>query len=235
MSLQTMPKQNHVKMGLKRDTAILDTIRTCRVMDTDQITELFFSSKRRCQARMKVLHDKKLVKRFRLSLDTPAVYYCGNFPSQPIHSLALTWIYVWMNRRPGERMLTWDMEELSEFGLRVDALCSTHIPMNNEIRYYCIELDRGSASLNKYKKVDIYDALYKKEGYPDSKLMQKLTGAKRFPKVILVTDDAKHGIKIRELVSKATTPVKYEVHLLSALVADTVAKSDVKQAASPRL
>jgi hypothetical protein len=191
-------------------------------MNTEQITELFFkfsSGKRRCQARMKVLSDKKLVKKFRLSLDSSTIYYTGSFPGQPKHSLALSWVYVWMMNRPGEKLLTWDIEELSEFGLRVDALCSTKIPMNNnEIRYYCIEVDRGSASVNKYKKIDLYDDLYKREGIAGSKLMQKLVGAERFPKVILVTDDAKHGAKIRELVTKATSPVRYEVVLLSSLI-----------------
>jgi hypothetical protein len=191
-------------------------------MNTEQLTELFFkfpSGKRRCQARMKVLSDKKLVKKFRLSLDSSTIYYQGSFPGQPKHSLALSWVYVWMMNRPGEKLLTWDLEELSEFGLRVDALCSTKIPMNNnEIRYYCIEVDRGSASVNKYKKIDLYDDLYKREGISGSKLMQKLVGAERFPKVILITDDAKHGAKIRELVTKATSPVRYEVILLSSLI-----------------
>lgn len=211
-----------MRKGSKRDSAILEAINTCRVMNTEQLTELFFkfpSGKRRCQARMKVLSDKKLVKKFRLSLDSSTIYYTGSFPGQPKHSLALSWVYVWMMNRPGEKLLTWDLEELSEFGLRVDALCSTKIPMNNnEIRYYCIEVDRGSASVNKYKKIDLYDELYKREGILGSKLMQKLVGAERFPKVILITDDAKHGAKIRELVTKATSPVRYEVILLSSLI-----------------
>jgi hypothetical protein len=209
-----------VTKGSRRDSAILEAVNTCKVMNTEQLTELFFkfpSGKRRCQARMKVLSDKKLVKKFRLSLDSSTIYYTGSFPGQPKHSLALSWVYAWMMNRPGEKLLTWDLEELSEFNLRVDILCSTKILITNEIRYYCIEFCRGSVSLNKYKKIDLYDDLYKREGISGSKLMQKLVGAERFPKVILVTDDAKHGAKIRELVTKATSPVRYEVVLLSSL------------------
>lgn len=203
-----------------RDRSILETIELCGVMDTDQLTELFFkfpSGKRKCQARMKSLYDRHLIKRTRLSLDTSTVYYFGKFPGQIEHSLALSWVYVWMMRKQGESILTWEMEELKEFGLRVDALCSTKIPMTGEIRWYCIELDRGSVSRHKFLKVNQHDDLYLKEGFSGSKLMKRLDNPLRFPKVIIVTDDPKHGLKIRKLVSDSKTKVKYEVYLLSAM------------------
>ncbi|MBC2726236.1 hypothetical protein [Desulfosporosinus sp.] len=129
----------------------------------------------------------------------------------------MSWVYVWFMRKQGETVLTWETEELKEFGLRVDALCSTKILMTGEIRWYCIEIDRGSVSRHKFRKIDIYDDLYLKEGVAGSKLMKKLGNPARFPKVIIVTDDPKHGQKIRRLVAESKTKVRYEVHLLSAI------------------
>lgn len=215
--MQTM---TNAMKGLIRDRAILDAIGICGVMDTDQLTELFFkfpTGKRKCQARMKSLYERKLVKRTRLSLDSSTIYYLGKFPGQIEHSLALSWVYVWMMRKQGEVILTWETEELKEFGLRVDALCSTKIPMTGEIRWYCIEIDRGSVSRHSFFKVDIYDDLYLKEGVTGSRLMKKLENPLRFPKVIIVTDDSKHGQKIRRLVAESKTKIRYEVYLLNAI------------------
>ena len=61
-------KLSNVQIGSTRDKAILDTISLCGVMDTEQLTELFFrfpTGKRKCQARMKYLVDRKLVKKIR--------------------------------------------------------------------------------------------------------------------------------------------------------------------------
>jgi hypothetical protein len=185
-------------------------------MDTNQIAELFFkfpSGKRKCQARMKSLYDRKLVKKARLSLDTSTIYFQGKFPAQYDHSLALTWCYVWMMKKQGEKVLSWEIEELKEFGLRVDALCSTFITMTKEVRWYCFELTK-SASRNDFLKIPKYDALYLKEGIAGSKLMKRLGEAQRFPKVVIVTDSIKHAQKIKSLVSESVTKVRYEVYLL---------------------
>jgi hypothetical protein len=206
--------------GSKRDGDILGAIDLCGVLDTDQLMELFFcfpSGKRKCQQRMKSLYDRKLVKRTRLSLDTPAIYYTGKFPGQMHHSLALSWAYVWMMKQQGEKILTWETEQLKEFGLRVDALCSTYIPMTKEIRWYCIELDRGSVSRHKFDKVAIYDNLYLREGVVGSQLMQRLSHPQRFPRVMIVTDSVKQKQKIQEYIEKSKTKVRYEVHLISSL------------------
>jgi len=217
MNLQAM---TNAMKGSIRDRSILETIELCGVMNTDQLTELFFkfpSGKRKCQARMKSLYDRKLVKRTRLSLDSPTVYYQGKFPGQIEHALALTWVYVWFMRKQGETLLTWETEELKAFGLRVDALCSTKIPMTGEIRWYFIEIDRGSVSRHHFRKVDIYDDLYLKEGVSGSKLMKRLGNPSRFPKVIIVTDDPKHGQKIRNHITESRTKVRYEAYLLNAI------------------
>lgn len=217
MSLNVL---SNVKKGSKRDNDILEAIELCGVMDTEQLTALFFrfqTGKRKCQARMKSLYDRNLVKKVRLSLDSPNVYYQGKFPEKIPHSLALSWAYIWMKNRPGERLLTWETEQLKEFGLRVDALCSTEILMTKEIRWYCIEFDRGSSSHSKYIKVDIHDELYKKEGFAGSKLMKRLNNPLRFPKVILITDSVKQSQKIRSLVAESQTKVRYEVYLLNQI------------------
>ena len=103
MNLQTITRLNNVTKGFQRDREIIDTINLCRAMDTEQITELFFkfaTGKRKCQARMKSLIDRKLVKKTRLSLDTSSVYYQGKFPQLLEHTLALSWVYVRENLIP---------------------------------------------------------------------------------------------------------------------------------------
>lgn len=212
----------NVMKGSFRDKSILETIDLCGVMDTEQITQLFFrftTGRRKCQARMKALVDRKLVKKTRLSLDTSTIYYQGKLTKHLQHALDLTWVYVWFMRKSGERLLTWELEQLKEFGniLQADALCSVKIPMTGEIRWYCIELDRGSVNRNKFDKIEKYIALYNREGVAGSPMLKRLDNPLRFPKVLIVTDSVKRGQRIRELVAGANTRLKFEVLLLSAI------------------
>lgn len=211
---------NNLKKGYKRDNDILKTIEMCGVMDTEQLTVLFFkfqSGRRKCQARMKSLCDRNLVNKVRLSIDTPNIYFHGKQPDGIKHSLELTWVYIWMNNRPGEKLLSWETEQLKDFGLRTDILCSTEILMTKEIRWYCIEFDRGSVSHSNYIKVELYDDLYKKEGYSGSKLMKKLGNPLRFPKVILITDYYKQRNKINNMVTASQSKVKFDVYLIDEI------------------
>jgi hypothetical protein len=212
----------NVQKGSYRVKGILDAITICKVIDTNQITELFFgfpTGLRKCQAVMKSLYDKKLVKKTRLSLDTATVYYQGKFPRNLEHSLGLTWAYVWLKNRPGETLLSWELEQLKEFGgiLQCDALCSVRIEMTKEIRWYCVEMDRGSVNRSKFDKIDKYIALYNREGVQGSPLLKRLDNPSRFPKIIIVTDDIRRGQRIREMIANTNTRLKFEVHLLSAL------------------
>lgn len=221
----------NVQKGSKRDREILDAISICGVMDTEQLTELFFkfpSGRRKCQSRMKVLCEKGMVKKIRLSLDSPTVYYRGKLPGLLEHSLALSWVYVWFMKKQGEKVLSWETEQLKEFGVRVDVLCSTLITMTNEVRWYFIEFDRGSVSRNDFIKIENFDALYLAEGFPGSKLMQRLNNPQRFPKAIIVGDSVKHVQKIREGITEAKTKVKYESYLL-AILKDSIINSSYSQ------
>ncbi|WP_407308784.1 hypothetical protein [Desulfosporosinus sp. SB140] len=217
-----MSVMTNAQKGSYRVKAILDAITICKVIDTNQIAELYFrfpSGLRKCQAVMKTLYDKKLVKKTRLSLDTATIYYKGRLPENLEHALALTWCYAWMKQRPGETLLTWELEQLKEFGniLRADALCSVRIDMTKEIRWYCVEMDRGSINRNKFDKIDKYIALYNREGVPGSPLLKRLDNPLRFPKIIIVTDDVRRGQKIREMIANANTRLKFEVHLLASI------------------
>jgi len=121
-------------------------------------------------------------------------------------------------RRYGENLLTWELEQLKEFGgfLQCDALCSVKIPMTGEIRWYCIEFETG-LNRNRFDKIEKYNELYHREGVSGSPMLQRLDNPLRFPKVIIVTDSVKRGQKIREIISNANTRLKFEVHLLNAI------------------
>ncbi|WP_088227837.1 hypothetical protein [Desulfosporosinus sp. FKB] len=216
-----MPVMTNIQKGLIRDQAILDTITFCKVMDTNQIAELFFrfpSGLRKCQARMKILVDKRLVKKTRLSLDTATIYYRKKLPDHVPHALGVTWCYVWMKRQYGENLLTFELEQLKEFGdiLQADALCSVKISITGEIRWFCIEFETG-LNRNRFDKVEKYVSLYNREGIPGSPLLKRLNNPQRFPKIIVVTDSVRRAQQIKEFIANANTKVKFEVHLLSAI------------------
>lgn len=218
MKLRNQKNENVLKCSL-RDNAILEAIDLCKILDTEQITALFFnfkSGKRKCQDRMKSLYDRGLVKKTRLSLNTPTVYFQKKLSGIPQHDLALSWVYVWFMKQSA-KVLTWELDQLSEFGLKTDALCSTYIQMTKEVRWHCIELERGASSRNRFIKVMNYDDLYKREGFTGSALMKRLDNVQRFPKVVIVTDKAEHGLRIRKAMGESTSTVRYEVHLLSVL------------------
>ncbi|SHN84752.1 hypothetical protein [Desulfitobacterium chlororespirans] len=209
---------NHVMKGSKRDAEILESIELCGAMDTQQIAALHFRFKsglRKCQERLQSLHERKLIKRARLSMDSPYVYFYTR-PALPRHTLAISWIYVWLAKQ--KRIQSWELEQLEEFGiLRCDALCSIRNEMTQETLWCCVEFE-SSANKSKFDKVEKYTKLYEKHGIKGSPLMQRLDGADRFPRVILVADNAKRGLKMREVVQAAHSPVKFEIHLLSEIV-----------------
>lgn len=208
---------NNILIGSKRDSEVLESIDTCGVLNTQQITALHFpikSGKRKCQERMQSLYERKLVKRIRISVDSPYVYFI-NRPSLMNHSLAISWAYVWMVKT--RKVQTWELEQLEEFGLRCDALCSVRNDMAKETFWYCIEFE-SSSNKSQFEKIEKYNKLYDKEGIKGSKLMQRLNHPDRFPRVIIVTDTAKKGIRIRDAIQSEKRIVNFEVMLLSEII-----------------
>ncbi|MCO5381806.1 MAG: hypothetical protein NHB15_06660 [Methanosarcina barkeri] len=162
--------------------------------------------------------DRKLIKKTRLSIDTATIYYQRKLPDSIEHALGVTWCYAWLMRRYGDNLLTWELEQLKEFGniLQCDALCSVKIPMTGEIRWLCIEFESGN-NRNRFDKIEKYTELYHREGVLGSPMLRRLGNPLRFPKVIIVVDSVKRGQRIRDIISSDTRRMKFEVHLLAAI------------------
>ena len=73
----------------RRDYDIIEFIRYYKVASTDTIQQLFFSSLRMCQQRLKYLYDHKHINRSRESINNQYVYYLRR-PAQLRHSLLVT-------------------------------------------------------------------------------------------------------------------------------------------------
>jgi hypothetical protein len=172
---------------------------------------------------MKVLVEKKLVKKVRISLDSSNIYFMTR-PLSLEHSLGVSWSYVWVNKtlKQNEKILTWELEQLKEFGaiLQCDALCSIENQITKEVRWYCIEFDRSSVNKSRFDKIEKYNLLYQKYGFASSPLIKRLGNTTRFPRVIIITDTAKRALNIRDIIQseKQKDGVNFEIHLLSEVI-----------------
>lgn len=156
MSLGNMQK------GYYRDQQIVELILKNKVMNTEQIKAMLFNSKqgeRIAQRRLKVLADKKIIKRDRFSLATP-YYYFVKKTGQLNHSLNISWIYVWLNKtlKSWEKLYTFDHEQ--DFGiLRCDALAGIKNATSKELNLYFIEMDQADSN-KAFKKIKLYNDLF---------------------------------------------------------------------------
>lgn len=75
-----------------RDYEIIDFVKEFKVADTNTISSLFFPSKSACQKRLKAMHDAKVLKRARDSLNDCYIYF-HRPPKQLRHSLLVSKFY----------------------------------------------------------------------------------------------------------------------------------------------
>ena len=139
---------NNTKLGYYRDKQIIRELEEHKVLNTYQIACLVFdgkSSLRKAQQRLKKLSDKKKIKRIRLALDEPYIYYLHNATGQFKHLLAVNWVYVWVvkNLLSWQQLWCWEYEP-GYNSIRPDAFYGIRNIATQEITFYFLEVDRSN-------------------------------------------------------------------------------------------
>lgn len=156
-----------------------------KALNTYQIASLIFegkSSLRKAQQRLKKLSDKKKIKRIRIALDEPYIYYLHSATGQFKHLIAVNWVYVWVvkNLAPWQQLICWEYEPNYK-SIRPDAFYGIRNTVTHENKFYFLELDRSN---NLWDKTVKYNNLYESESYTESYWVRH---TKVFPTIICVT------------------------------------------------
>ncbi|AFM01430.1 hypothetical protein Desde_3138 [Desulfitobacterium dehalogenans ATCC 51507] len=183
---------------------MLSLLEECQVLDTDQIKLLFFDtvSLRMAQQRLrKLVKDKKLIKRDRLSFDRPYFYYLDKRPGQLEHKLAVNWVYVWFNKRikkGWEKFHSFEWEVPYGKILRPDGFAAIKNLAYNKLTFYFVELDIAE-SKNEFDKVTKYNRLYSSQEYMNYWWGPLAVG---FPSIVIVTTTNRRKNSILEKITK---------------------------------
>jgi hypothetical protein len=215
---------NLVQKGCCRDKEIIKTLENKRALNTKQIAVLFFDFKtgyKKAQQRMTILHKRKRVKRKQVSKNEPYVYYVGNKPGLLEHLIATNWVYIWFLKRLAnwEELWYWDYEKKCD-ALRYDAFCGIYNSVVKENKFWFVEVDRSD---NDFDKVQKYNKLYSTQGYKNFWWVQK---TKRFPSILIVTEQYNRLEKIKDLILRNNTNgLRFKVMLLSEIIEEAIANA----------
>ena len=191
-------QMSHRKHGYYRDNSVIERVVSHRCLNAEQVQVLLFSlttsGKRKCQQRLKRLTDQLRLRRFRYSFEEPYAYFRTEI-KQIEHTVLLNWVVIWIERG----LKSW--EEIYSvnynYGMGI-LIADCFIAIKNTItgifRFIFIEMDIHHPE-NQFDKVRKYNRLY--ENIPDQWWI-KLT--KRFPAVLLVTNNERKLKKINELI-----------------------------------
>lgn len=208
-------QSNHRK-GYLRDSELLRLLSPGVAFNTEQIRFLLFRDnvERIAQRRLKVLTDKKVIKRDRISIDEPYFYYIDRKPGQVEHVLGVSWIYTWV------RMTLTNMEKLHCFErevkaykiVRPDAFMGVKHLLTGNLSFYFMEFDMAESG-NDFDKVAKYNTLYSSEGFSHAWWVPL---SKRFPAVVVVTTGNKERIKER-VKAENTNGLEFRIYTLNEI------------------
>ncbi len=211
-----MPSFAQLK-GYHRDRLMVHQIEKLKALTTDQVVSLFFESsesgKRKAQARLLKIYQKKQVKRCRYSLNSPFCYYVGRKHGRLEHLLELNWVYVWLVRH----LKSWELLEhfYHEYPLKIlqpDALAGIANTITKRTKFYFVELDRSD---NDFDKVVKYNQWYESDGYI-SQWWSEL--ADRFPTILIATSTARRKSQILERIERENiNGLEFKVMLLDEI------------------
>ncbi|MCL5289781.1 MAG: replication-relaxation family protein [Firmicutes bacterium] len=205
--------------GCLRDRNICSLIEARQALDTEQVRVIVFPGmkcgRRKAQERLKALHDRGRLNRWRPGPESPYIYYVGKKHGRIEHLVALNWVYVWMVKsvKSWEEITRWDYEQ--DYGiLQADAFCMVRNTVTNKLRMWFVELDRAESG-NLFDKVRKYNDLYRDEKYSG---WWWADIADRFPGVLVVTTAAARERTIRGLVEKQNGEgLEFQIYLLENL------------------
>lgn len=223
-----MSYQNPRQKGSRRDREIIHAIEECGVLNTEQVTTLFFSKiqygQRKAQERL-----LKLFKRGKLQRCTSEGPYCYYLekPGQLQHRVELNWVRIWLEKecRSWEKIHAWKYE--LDYGvLRADAFVAVKNCVTKKFRFMFIEMDRAT---NKFDKVKKYNRLYDTGRYLGDWWVGQTN---RFPPILVVTTSRGRAKKIMQLAEEQNTAnLEFRVRLLDDIREEVLEKCGKLQAA----
>jgi len=155
----------------KDDKKVLNFIDQFKIAKTNTIAELFYSSLRYGQQRLKLLYESKLLKRDRDPF-TGQYFYYNKKPIQLRHSLLLTNFYREINKLG--RVERFENEFMHFEGIRPDGFLAVEFPDKRKEIYFV------ETELSNKPDIEKYEILYKSNQWKN--ILPK------FPAVIFVTD-----------------------------------------------
>lgn len=87
---------NNFKYAKKRDQEILEALEKYHCLDTFQLALMFFPSQRMARKRMLELYKRKKVKRVRLEIDQPNVYYINDVDENKVK---INWVRLYLEKK----------------------------------------------------------------------------------------------------------------------------------------
>lgn len=212
---------NARQKGSRRDREIVHAVEEYGVLNTEQVTALFFSriqyGQRKAQERLLKLYKRERLQRW--PGEVPYCYYLKK-PGQLQHKIGLNWIRIWLEKecRSWEKMHAWKYE-LDHGVLRADGFVAVKNPITKKFRFMFIEMDRAT---NEFDKVKKYNKLYESGKYLGDWWV-KLSW--RFPPILVVTTSRGRMEKIVQLVEEQNTAnLEFRVRLLDDIREEVLKK-----------
>jgi len=87
---------NNFRYARQRDNAILAALENYQCLDTYQLAILFFPSRKMARKRMLELYKRKKVKRARIDIDQPNIYYLDKLDE---HIAMINWARLYLERK----------------------------------------------------------------------------------------------------------------------------------------
>ena len=206
---------SHRKHGYCRDNSVIERVVSHRCLNAEQVQVLLFpltaSGKRKCQQRLKRLTDQLRLRRFRYSLEEPYAYFRKEI-KQIEHTVLLNWAVIWIERQ----LKSWEEIHSVDYNydmkiLIADCFIAIKNTITGQFRFLFIEMDIHNAG-NEFDKVRKYTRLY--DNLPDQWWVKS---TKRFPAVLLVTND---GHKLKEINKLVKSENKNGLEFKSYLAGD---------------
>jgi hypothetical protein len=171
---------------LELDKKILSFIDKFHAADTKQIQRVFYKSQKQgrflCERKLRKLYERKLIKRHRIVLNEPYIYYYTK-SKQMTHHLIVTELYCNLSDCEG-KIINFEVEKVIE-DIRPDAICQ--FELNGDIYQYCFEVHISNNNFDQIK----YERFYK------SGTWKKYF--KIFPAIVIISD-RKINIKDTKLI-----------------------------------
>lgn len=192
------------ELGRKRDGETVAAVEAVGSLAREQVQMLLFGSgkmaRKKCQERLKVLTDRKKLKRGRCDVTDSYIYWLDKKPGHIEHRILLNWVYI-AARAQGFTVKAYITEYYTgEQSVQPDALLvladgSRYIPLFIEMQRVC--------NNSIFDKVPKYTDYFLSELWMEKEWPEKTeNGRKRFNRILVVTDGGeKEKAKLEQTIN----------------------------------